>query len=229
MYSQIDRFTNFILYSYWRSSCSWRCRIVLNILNIPFEYRAIHLIKNGGENHLDSFHKLNPAEKIPVLEFLDSQSNKIVNISESSAIIEFLVENFKSKSSSACLLPEDAILRAKTRTLYNHVACNIQPIQNLPVLNKVAESNINKIDWANFWITKGLEGLEELVKDSRGNYCVGDSVTLADVYLIPQLYNARRFNVQVEKFVNLLEIEANLREIEEFVKAIPENQPDAEK
>jgi len=224
-----QRFSKLILYSYWRSSCSWRCRLTLNLLKIPFEYQSINLINNGGENHSDSFHKLNPAQKVPVLEFFDSQTNQTSYLSESSSIIEFLVENFQKESAGVFLLPLDTVSRAKTRTLYNHIACNIQPIQNLPVLNKVAESGVNKADWANYWISKGLEALEELVKETKGKFCVGDNVTLADVYLIPQLYNARRFNVQLEKFPSLLEIEGILKDLAEFVKASPENQPDAEK
>lgn len=234
-----QRFSNLILHGYWRSSCSWRCRLVLNFLKINFEYRAVHLVKNGGENHTEFFHKLNPAQKLPVLEFFDSQANKTIHLTESSAIIEFLLENFQTRKenekekeenkSGAMLLPSDPVLKAKTRTLYNHIACNIQPIQNLPVLNKVAESGVNKADWANYWISKGLEALEDLVKETKGRFCVGDAVTLADVYLVPQLYNARRFNVQMDKFPCLLEIEANLKDINEFVLASPENQPDAEK
>jgi len=227
MNSSNIRFSNLVLYSYWRSSCSWRCRLALNLLKIQYEYKAIHLVKNGGENHSEEFHKLNPAEKVPVLELFDNQQNKKVYLNESSAIIEFLIENFKNEKVS--LLPEDSFLKAKTRTLYNHISCNIQPIQNLPVLNKVAESNINKVDWANFWINKGLENFEEMVKETKGKYCVGNDITIADIYLIPQLYNARRFNVDVSKFSNLIEIESNLKDLDEFIKASPENQPDAEK
>jgi len=201
--------------------------LVLNILQIPYEYKAVHLVKNGGENHSEEFHKINPAEKVPVLELFDSNENKKVFLNESNAIIEFLLENFKNENTN--LLPEDPILKAKTRKLYNHIACNIQPIQNLPVLNKVAEYNVNKADWANFFINKGLESFEEMVKETKGKFCVGDNITLADIYLVPQIYNARRFNVDVSKFSNISEIENNLKDLDEFLKACPENQPDAEK
>lgn len=223
-----QRFLNFVLYSYWRSSCSWRCRLALNLLKVPYEYRSVHLIKDGGQNNSEQFQKLNPAQKVPVLEMFDSLTNQKIQLSESSSIIEFLVENFQNENSEKKILPVDTILKAKTRMLYNHIACNIQPIQNLPVLNKVAEGGIDKADWAYYWITRGLTALEQMISETKGKYCVGDNVSLADVYLVPQLYNARRFKVDLDKFPNLLEIETNLKGLEEFVKASPENQPDAE-
>lgn len=222
-----QRFSNFILYSYWRSSCSWRVRIVLNILKISYEIKPIHLVKGGGEQYSEIFKTLNPAQKVPVLEFFDNSNNKKLHISESNAIIEFLIENFPDNDTT--LLPKDTIQRARVRILYNHIACNIQPIQNLPVLNKVNEYNVNKAEWAKYWITKGLDSFEELVKETKGTYCVGDNVTLADIYLVPQLYNARRFNVELDKFPNLLEVEANVKNLESFIQASPDNQPDAEK
>lgn len=221
-----SRFSDIILFGYWRSSCAWRCRIVLNYLEIPYENRSVHLVKEGGMHLKEEYKQINPAQRVPTLQFKDNTNGKIVNLTESSAIIEFLLENFPSKKS---LLPEDTLLKAKTRAMYNHITCNIQPLQNLAALNKVNEMGGDKLDWAKFWINKGLEALEELVKETRGKYCVKDDISMADVYLIPQMFGARRFKVDIEKFKNLLEIESNLLKLDYVVNAAAENQPDAEK
>lgn len=222
-----SRFTDLILFGYWRSSCAWRVRIVLNYLEIPYDNRSVHLVKEGGMHLKDDYKKINPAQRVPTLQFKDNSNNQIINLTESSAIIEFLIENFSNGKKS--LLPEDTLLKAKTRAMYNHITCNIQPLQNLAALNKVNEFGGDKLEWAKFWINKGLESYEELVKETRGLYCVKDDLTMADVYLIPQLFGARRFKVDIEKFPNLLEIEANLLKLDYVVKAAAENQPDAEK
>jgi len=220
-----SRFTDFILFGYFRSSCAWRCRIVLNYLEIPYENRSVHLVKEGGMHLKDEYKKINPAQRVPTLQFRDNTNNQIINLTESSAIIEFLIENFpKGKT----LLPEDTVLKAKTRALYNHITCNIQPLQNLAALNKVNEMGGDKLEWAKFWINKGLESYEELVKENKGKYSVKDEMTMADVYLIPQMFGARRFKVDIEKFPNILEIEANLLKLDYVIKAAAENQPDAE-
>jgi maleylacetoacetate isomerase len=221
-----SRFTDFILFGYFRSSCAWRCRIVLNYLEIPYENISIHLVKEGGMHLKDEYKLINPAQRVPTLQFKDnSKGGDIINLTESSAIIEFLIENFSEGKS---LLPEDAILKAKTRAMYNHISCNIQPLQNLVVINKVSEIGGDKMNWANYWINRGLENLEELVKETKGKYCVNDQFTLADVYLVPQIFGARRFKVDINKFPNLIEIEANLNKLDCVIKAAPENQPDFE-
>jgi maleylacetoacetate isomerase len=216
-------FSNFILYSYWRSSCSWRVRIVLNLKNIKYEIKSINLLK--GVQRSDDYGDINSFKKVPALEFDKNENGSIskVVLQESSAICEFLEENYPENN----LLPKDSIDKAHVRALYSHIACNIQPLQNLPVLNKIEELGYNKIEWAKEWITSGLRNLEKFVKCFRGKYCYGDEITLADAFLVPQLYNARRFNINMDEFPNLVEIEANLKEVEAFRMAAPENQPDA--
>lgn len=212
------------LYSYWRSSCSYRVRIALNLKGIEYQIHPIHLLKEGGQQYSDEYKKLNPSCKVPTLEVFDENGNSVY-ISESTAICEYLEEVY----SDVPLLPKQPIERAKVRAVYNAISSNIQPIQNLPVLNKISEIGGNKMEWGKYWIDRGLESVEQLVTQYRGKYCVGDQITLADAYLVPQLYNARRFNVDLTKFPNLIEIEERLLSEWAFDNAKPENQLDAEK
>ena len=216
-------FSNFVLYSYWRSSCSWRIRIVLNLKKINYKINAINLLKS--EQTHEQFAELNPFKKIPALAFEvhDKGNTKKILLQESSAICEFLEETHTEVN----LLPKDAIDRAHVRAICSHIACNIQPIQNLPVLNRIEELGLKKAEWAKEWISKGLKDLDNMLTICRGKYCFGDEITLADAFLVPQLYNARRFNVDMNEFVNLIGIEANLKEVEAFRLASPENQPDS--
>jgi maleylpyruvate isomerase len=211
------------LYSYWRSSCSWRVRIVLNMKNIHYTITPIHLVKDGGEQLKDQFIYINPVQRVPVLEF--ERDGKMIHLIESSAICEYLEEQYPEPA----LLPKDCLEKAVVRSLCSEIGSNIQPIQNLAVINRVATIGGNKVEWANYWIAKGLDALEIMLSKTRGKYCVGDSITLADAFLIPQLYNARRFNVDMSKYPIITEIEKNLVDIEAFKNAHPDNQPDAEK
>jgi maleylacetoacetate isomerase len=217
------KYKNFNLYSYWRSSCSWRVRIALNHKGIEYKTTAIHLVKEGGQQLKDDFAKLNPMQRVPALEFEADGKHQV--LVESMAICEFLEEVFPEKS----LLPKDSVLRGKARAICSEIASGIQPLQNLSVLNHVEKLGFNKSEWAKEYITKGLTALEKLVEETKGKYCVGDEVTLADAFLVPQLYNARRFNVDVAAFPNIQEIEKNLSEVEAFISAHPDKQPDAEK
>jgi maleylacetoacetate isomerase len=216
----ISNFKNFNLYSYWRSSCSWRVRVVLNHKAIEHKITPIHLLKQ--EEQTEEFTKLNPIQRVPVLEF-DNQDKKIV-IMESIAICEFLEEAFPEKS----LLPNDIIQRAKVRSICSEIASGIQPLQNRVVLLHIERLGADKIEWAKEYVTTGLVAIEKLVSESRGKYCVGDEVTMADAFLIPQLFHSRRFGVDMNLFPNLVEIEANLNELDAFKNAHPERQPDAE-
>ena len=214
-----SQFTKFVLYSYWRSSCSWRVRTVLNLKNIKYETKYVNLLKK--ENDSQEFNSINPIQKIPSLEFYFN--DKKVILSESSSIIEFLEEAFNNNIN---LLSENIILRAKIRTIASAIACNIQPLQNLPVLDKVDSLKGDKTEFAAFFNEKGLKQIEQLVQETKGKYCVGDDISLADVYLVPQLYSARRFKVNMDLFPQLIKIEKNLNEIEAFKQAHADNQPD---
>jgi len=174
-----------ILFSYWRSSCSWRVRLALALKGIEYEYRAVHLVKDGGEQLKEEFARLNPMKEVPLL-LIDGKS-----IAQSLAIIEYLEET--RPNAGARLLPEDPYLRAKARQLAQIIVSDTQPLQNLRVLNAIGAKlgDEEKTKWAKQWITLGLEGFEKEVSSVAGKYCVGDSVSIADICLVPQLYNAR--------------------------------------
>lgn len=210
------------LYGYWRSSAAYRVRIALNIKNIEHQHRSVHLVKNGGEQHQQQYSALNPSHLVPTL----IDGNKTLN--QSMAIIEYLDEQYDGDA----LLPDNAHDRAIVRGLAQSIACEIHPLNNLRVLQRL-ESTANfdsqqKLDWINHWISLGFEALEAQLTQTSGRYCFGDSVTLADLCLIPQLYNARRFNIPLEQYPTIAKVEANCLSLEAFKIASPENQPDAQ-
>jgi maleylpyruvate isomerase len=217
---KVAKCKNLNLYSYWRSSCSWRVRIVLNHKGIDYEYTPVHLIKEGGQQFKENFTKLNPMQRVPVLEF--DYEGKKVHLAESMAICEFLEEEYPEKH----LLPKDHFLRGKVRAICSEIASGIQPLQNLSVLNRIETLGLNKTEWAKEHITKGLNAVEILVSETKGKYCVGDEISFADAFLKPQLYNARRFDIDLTVYPNLIEVEQNLNSLEAFIEAHPDKQPD---
>jgi maleylacetoacetate isomerase len=208
-----------ILYSYWRSSCSWRVRISLAWKSIDYEYVAVHLVE-GGQHDDEYKAKRNPMAQVPSLHIDD------VTLSQSVAILEYLEET-RSHNGQSSLLPADAKLRAKVRQVVELINSGIQPIQNFAVLKKIGDEG--KIKWGCHWIHKGFVALEAVLAASSGSYCVGDSVTLADAVLVPQVYNARRFGVELEQFPNIVRIDKALGELDAFKQAHPDAQPDAQK
>lgn len=215
------------LYNYFRSSTSYRVRIVLHLKGLPFEYVPVHLLRHGGEQHQASFHQHNPQELVPTLQDGD------VLISQSLAIMEYLEERYPTPA----LLPEAAQLRAHIRQLMLMMACEIHPLCNLRVLQYLAtkvvsdkQTDVVTSAWIHHWSSLGLQALEELLSRSlwRGTFCVGDQVTLADCCLIPQLAHARRFKVELAAFPTLLEIEQACHQLAGFRLAAPEVQIDTE-
>eukprot|EP01064_Diplonema_japonicum_P033602 TRINITY_DN6679_c3_g1_i1.p1 TRINITY_DN6679_c3_g1~~TRINITY_DN6679_c3_g1_i1.p1 ORF type:complete len:237 (+),score=73.63 TRINITY_DN6679_c3_g1_i1:33-713(+) len=208
------------LYSYWRSSCSWRVRIALAIKGVEYKYEAVNLLKaeQKTDEHVG---KRNVMAQVPAFVVDDKV------IGQSLAILEYVEEAYKGPS----LLPENALERAKVREICNIIASGIQPIQNLAVIVKIAKDfgEEHKPKWAHFWITKGFEALEKELEKTSGKYCYGDSVTMADCCLVPQIYNATRFNVDFSKFPIITKIGAALAELPEFKKAHPDQMPDAQK
>lgn len=203
-----------ILYSYWRSSCSWRVRIALNLKEMPYEIKAVSLIKAGGEHHSNDFRELNPMEQVPAIH-IDGHT-----LVESLSIMHYLEETRPNRP----LLPLDVIKRAKVREICEVIVSGIQPLQNLSVLIHVGEEK--KDEWAKHWINRGFRAVEKLLGASAGKYCVGDEVTLADCCLIPQVFNARRFHVDLRPFPIILRIDRELENHPAFVAAHPNNQPD---
>eukprot|EP01088_Endostelium_zonatum_P007992 TRINITY_DN20509_c0_g1_i1.p1 TRINITY_DN20509_c0_g1~~TRINITY_DN20509_c0_g1_i1.p1 ORF type:complete len:220 (-),score=39.96 TRINITY_DN20509_c0_g1_i1:24-683(-) len=209
-----------VLYSYWRSSCSWRARLVLSLKNIEFEYKYVHLIKDGGEQHKKEYTDLNPMHFLPTL-IIDG-----VVIGQSLAIMEYLEET----RPQVPLLPKDPKARAQVRQIMYIIACDIQPIQNLKTLNRVAEiSEQQKGPWATKTIVDGLAAVEKLLEKFAGKYCVGDEITFADVALVPQVYGARRWNVDMSQFPIISRIDAALQDHEVFKACHADSQADAVK
>jgi maleylpyruvate isomerase len=208
------------LYGYWRSSAAYRVRIALHVKGLPFEYVPVHLVKDGGEQFRDDYLALNPQARVPTL--VDGG----VTLGQSLAILEYLEEKYPAPP----LLPGDAVQRARARQIALAVACDIHPLNNLRVLRyletRLGASQQARDDWYRHWIRDGLTAIEKMVAPG-GPYALGAQVTLADVCLVPQLYNARRFATPLDDCPRLLAIESACLALPPFDKARPENQPDA--
>ncbi len=215
------------LYSYFRSSASYRVRIALNLKGLAYEQIPVHLVKDGGQQLTPAYRAIHADALVPAL--VDDGGAGDLAITQSLAIIEYLDETHPQVP----LLPATAAERAFVRSIALAIACDLHPINNLRVLKyltgnlKVSEAD--KDAWYRHWCEQGLQALETtLARDPRvGDFCCGDTPTLADCCLIPQLYNARRFNCDVSALPTLLRIDTHCRTLEAFIKAAPENQPDA--
>lgn len=212
------------LYSYWRSSASYRVRIALNLKGLPFETVPVHLLDNGGEHHSEAFHQLNPQEVVPVL--LDG--GRVIR--QSMAIIEYLDETYEGELK---LLPPTARDRARVRALAQVVACDIHPVNNMRVMQYLErEFNVPQVErerWTRHWMIEGFKAFETLLADSpsTGQFCEGDDPSLADLCLVPQVYNGRRWGVDMTQFPTIERIDEQCRKLAAFENARPENQPDA--
>ena len=213
------------LYSYWRSSAAYRVRIALNLKGLDYEILPVHLVRDGGEQHRPEYRKINPQELVPVLV----DGRRVIR--QSMAIVEYLDETYDGE---LALLPPTARDRARVRALAMVVACDIHPLNNTRVL-RFLEREFGADEgargrWVRHWIEEGFASFEELVArhPSTGQFCEGDTPTLADVCLVPQVYNARRFDVDVSRFPTIQAIDAACMELNAFQRASPENQPDAE-
>lgn len=209
------------LYSYFRSSAAYRARIALNLKGLSYETVAVHLIKDGGHNRRPDYRAINPQMRVPAL-ITDSGDTLIQSI----AIIEYLDETHPEPP----LLPKDPVARAKVRGLAELIACDIHPLNNtspLRYLKRELGQEQSAIDaWYHHWVLEGFEALEALI--APGPYAYGNAVTLADVCLVPQVANARRLKVPLEKFPKIVAIDAACMKLPAFDRARPENQPDAE-
>jgi maleylpyruvate isomerase len=212
------------LYSYWRSSASYRVRIALHHKAIAFEYAPIHLLKDGGEQHGDEYRAKNPMEQVPILEI--EENGVVRRLGQSLAIIEWLEESFPA----APLLPADRYLRARTRQLAEIVNSGIQPFQNL-TMRAIVKNELGGDDaaLARRFIEKGLRAYESLATEVAGAYSVGDAPSMADVCLIPQLYSARLLGVDISQFPLLSRIEQACQDRPGFHAAHPDKQIDAQK
>lgn len=212
-------FLQYGLYSYWRSGASWRVRIALAYKGIPYDYHPINLLKN--EQATGAYAALNPQHKVPLLVIAPGRS-----ISQSVAIIDYLEQAHPDKPS---LLPKDPYLRAKSLSLAEGFNADTQPLQNLHVLNKIQEitgSADKKKEWIEYVLKKGLAAFEADVAQTTGKFCVGDNITIADVFLVPQLGTARRFEIDLAPYPNIVRIDANLASEPAFKAGHPDAQPD---
>jgi maleylpyruvate isomerase len=208
------------LYSYWRSSSAWRVRIGLALKGIAWEYAAVDL--RAREQDSEAHRDRNPMAQVPVLELVED--GRTLRLVQSMAILEWLDERFPDPP----LLPPDPDGRARVRALAEHVNSGIQPLQNAIVLRMLKEKMPGYEDeWARFFIGRGLQALERAVRDGAGRFAHGDAPGLADCYLVPQLYNARRYRVDVAPFPTLLRLEEACAALEPFQAAHPDRQPDA--
>lgn len=212
------------LYTFFRSSASYRVRIALNLKGVRYEQAPIHLRRAGGEQLQPAFKALNPQALVPALE----DDGRI--LTQSLAIIEYLDEKFPNPP----LLPKDPADKALVRSMALVIACEVHPIQNLRVLNYV-KSAYNQTDeqvnrWSRHWMNLGFTALEQLIvtQPNRGRFCVGDMPTLADICLVPQLGNARRYGCDLSQYRAIQSIEKNCMALAAFSDAAPEKQPDAE-
>lgn len=209
-----------ILYSYWRSSAAYRVRIALNLKGIAYETRPVHLVANGGEQHSEAYKSLNPQELVPTL--IDGMAV----LTQSLAIMEYLEETRPEPP----LLPADPLGRARVRALAQAVAVDMHPIGNLRVLKALGKqfnaSQEQKVAWSTHWITVCFDALEAMLAGQGGRFCHGDAPTMADACLVPQVYNARRWDMDLGKYPAITRIDAACAAMDAFARAAPEAQPD---
>lgn len=211
------------LYNYWRSSASWRVRIGLAHKGLAYEYVPVHLVKDGGQQNAPGYREKNPMRTVPLLEW--EEGGQTLRLSQSLAILEYLEEAHPAPP----LYPQDALGRARARMLAEMINSGIQPLQNLAVLQRVkGELHGDEKAWAAHWIERGLAAFQASVAPLAGTFCLGDQLSVADVCLVPQLYGARRFGVDLAPFGLLTRIEAACNALPAFQAAHPDRQPDAQ-
>jgi len=209
------------LYSYFRSSAAYRTRIALNLKGLAFETVAIHLTRDGGQQHAPEFRAVNPQQRVPALA-LDSGEVLL----QSLAIMEYLDEAYPDPP----LLPKDPIERARVRAVAQIIACDIHPLNNTGPLNylrgalKADQAAVQA--WYAHWIAAGFEAIEQLIRP--GPYAFGRDITIADICIVPQVANARRLKVPLERFARIVAVDAAANKTSAFDAARPDLQPDAE-
>jgi maleylpyruvate isomerase len=210
------------LYGYWRSSCAWRVRIALHYKGIAFEYVPVHLLEGGGQQNTEAYRQKNPMAQVPTLEL--EEGGKTQRIGQSLAIIEMLEEQWPDPP----LLPADRYLRARARQLAETINAGIQPFQNTSTSRVVKnELHADEQAFARRFIEKGLGAYRAIVDEVGGRFSVGDAPTVADACLVPQLYAARRFGVDLGQFPRLLQIEEHCMQLPAFQAAHADRQIDA--
>lgn len=208
------------LYTYFRSSAAYRVRIALNLKDIPYEAVSVHLTRDGGRHRKPDYQAINPQMRVPALQ-LESGETLI----QSLAIIDYLDEVCPDPA----LLPADPVARAHVRAVAQIIACDIHPMNNLVALQylrRLGHDDATVNAWYESWVVSGFEAIEPLLKP--GPYAFGAHVGLADICLVPQVFNARRFKVPIERFPKIAAVDAACAKLPAFDKARPENQFDSE-
>jgi maleylacetoacetate isomerase len=213
------------LYTYFRSSASYRVRIAMNLKGIPYDAAYVHLTKDGGGQNRPEFKELNPQGLLPV--FVDDDGN---TLTQSLAILEYL----ETLHPATPLLPADPLECAQVRSIALAISCDIHPVNNLRVLQYLSGTlGLNEEQrnaWYRHWTESGLVALENMLTHSgkAGKFCHGDTPTLADCCLVPQIFNAKRFECDLSKIPTLLRIDDTCLQMDAFAKASPPQQPDAQ-
>lgn len=211
------------LYSYFRSSAAYRVRMSLNVKAITYETVPVHLVRDGGQHKQPAYRAINPQMRVPALELDDGTI-----LTQSPAILEYLEELFPDPA----LLPADPALRAKVRAVADIVGCDIHPLNNLSTLQYLKteldhdQATVDR--WYAHWITQGFEAIEALIAPYAGPFAFGKTPSLADLYIVPQVYNARRFKVPLEAYPAIRAADAACADVPAFAAAAPDRQVDAE-
>ena len=216
---KVDHPSQLTLYSYWRSSAAYRVRIALNLKGLAFQTIPVNLVRQGGEQLGDAYRSINPQGLVPVL------LHEGHVLTQSMAICEYLEEKFPQYP----LLPTDAAERARVRSLALQVACEIHPVNNLRVqkyLDSQCGGALDTVEWMSHWMTEGFTAIEEQL-DRRGESKSAEPPGLFECFLVPQVYNAERYGIDISKFAGIQQIVRQCRALSAFSNAAPEKQPDA--
>jgi maleylacetoacetate isomerase len=216
------------LYTYFRSSAAWRVRIALALKGLSPAQQFIHLLKDGGQQHTAAFREKNPLGVVPVLEIDDPDGRAGAVLTQSLAIVEWLEETHPTPR----LLPAEPLARAQVRAFALAIACDIHPLNNLRVLrylkHAMDQTDEARDTWYRHWIAEGLAALEALLRNAGpGPFCFGDAPGIADICLVPQMANARRYKCMLDAYPMLQRAEAAALALPAFRDTAPERQPDA--